>query len=206
MAWPLTPLLAHSLFDKTIPSLFLGAKSKSTDPAKTCFFFLRFYLFMRGRERQRHRRREKQAPCGEPNVGLDPRTLGSQPEPKADAQTLSHPRVLTSRAPDFSSWDSTESADTSDISRAQIQILHDLLQIPSPSRSVTRALGLEHPESSSTFPCAPRIWSQQSAQSGLFSTSSLVHQVQAPPAPPGLLRQLTPQPCQGAPQHLHRGR
>ena len=27
----------------------------------------------------------------EPNVGLDPRTLGSHPEPKADAQPLSHP-------------------------------------------------------------------------------------------------------------------
>ena len=43
------------------------------------------------RQRQRHRQKEKQAPCGEPNVGLDPRTLGSQPEPKADAQPLSHP-------------------------------------------------------------------------------------------------------------------
>ena len=28
------------------------------------------------RERQRHRQREKQAPCGEPNVELNPRTLG----------------------------------------------------------------------------------------------------------------------------------
>ena len=27
----------------------------------------------------------------EPDMGLDPRTLGSQPEPKADAQPLSHP-------------------------------------------------------------------------------------------------------------------
>ena len=26
------------------------------------------------RERQRHRQREKQAPCREPNVGFDPRT------------------------------------------------------------------------------------------------------------------------------------
>ena len=45
------------------------------------------------RERQRHKRREKQAPCREPNVGLDPRTPGSHPEPKADAQPLSHPGV-----------------------------------------------------------------------------------------------------------------
>ena len=39
------------------------------------------------------RQREKQAPCGEPNIGLDPRTPGSQPEPKADTQPLSHPGV-----------------------------------------------------------------------------------------------------------------
>ena len=45
------------------------------------------------RERQRHRQREKQAPCREPDVGLDPRTPGSRPEPKADAQPLSHPGV-----------------------------------------------------------------------------------------------------------------
>ena len=46
------------------------------------------------RERQRHRKREeKQAPCREPDAGLDPETLGSCPEPKADAQPLSHPGV-----------------------------------------------------------------------------------------------------------------
>ena len=39
--------------------------------------------------RQRHRQREKQAPCREPVVGLDPGTPGSCPEPKADA----HPGV-----------------------------------------------------------------------------------------------------------------
>ena len=41
--------------------------------------------------RQRHRQREKkQAPCRELSVGLDPRTPESHPEPKADAQPLSH--------------------------------------------------------------------------------------------------------------------
>ena len=45
------------------------------------------------RERQRHRQREKQAPCREPNMGLDPRTAGSRSELKADAQPLSHPGV-----------------------------------------------------------------------------------------------------------------
>ena len=36
-----------------------------------------------GGERQRHTQREKQAPCGEPDVGLDPRSPGSGPELKA---------------------------------------------------------------------------------------------------------------------------
>ena len=47
-------------------------------------FFLRFYLFIherhRERESQRHRQREKQAPCREPDdVGLDPVSPGSGP-------------------------------------------------------------------------------------------------------------------------------
>ena len=41
----------------------------------------------RERERQRHRQREKQAPCREPDLGLDPRTLGSRPERR---QMLNH--------------------------------------------------------------------------------------------------------------------
>ena len=40
------------------------------------------------RERQRHRQREKQAPCREPDVGLDPESPGSHPEPKK--QMLNH--------------------------------------------------------------------------------------------------------------------
>ena len=59
------------------------------------FFFLRFYLFIherhRERERQRLRQREKQAPCREPDVGLDPTSPGSHPRLKADAKLLSHP-------------------------------------------------------------------------------------------------------------------
>ena len=53
------------------------------------------YLFMGDtqRERRRHRQREKQAPCGEPDVGLDSGTPESCPEPKTDAQPLSHPGV-----------------------------------------------------------------------------------------------------------------
>ena len=48
---------------------------------------------MRDTERQRHRQREKQAPYGGPDVGLNPGTPGSCPELKADAPPLSHPGV-----------------------------------------------------------------------------------------------------------------
>ena len=51
------------------------------------------YLFIRDTKRQRHRQREKQAPCRKLDVELDLRIPGSCPEPKADAQPLSHPGV-----------------------------------------------------------------------------------------------------------------
>ena len=44
-------------------------------------------------ETHRETQRKKQAPHREPDVGLDPRTPGSRPEPTADAQPLSHPGV-----------------------------------------------------------------------------------------------------------------
>ena len=56
--------------------------------------YLFIYCLETHRERQRHRQREKQAPCGEPHARLNPRTLGSRPEPMADAQSLSHPGAL----------------------------------------------------------------------------------------------------------------
>ena len=45
-------------------------------------------------ETQRERQREKQTPCREPDVGLDSKTLVSQPELKVDTQPLSHPSAL----------------------------------------------------------------------------------------------------------------
>ena len=58
------------------------------------FFFLKIlFIHERHRERERQRQREKQAPCREPDVGLDPGTTGSCPELKADAQPLSHPGI-----------------------------------------------------------------------------------------------------------------
>ena len=46
-----------------------------------------------GRERQRHRQREKQAPCREPDMGLDPWSPGSHPGRKAGAKPLSYPGI-----------------------------------------------------------------------------------------------------------------
>ena len=43
------------------------------------------------RERQRYRQREKQAPCGKPVTGFNPRTLGSRLEPKVDGSTTEPP-------------------------------------------------------------------------------------------------------------------
>ena len=37
--------------------------------------------------------KERQAPCKEPDVGLDSGNPGTHPEPKADVQLLSHPGV-----------------------------------------------------------------------------------------------------------------
>ena len=45
---------------------------------------------MTHREKQRHRQKEKQALCREPDVGPNPRNPGSRPEPKAGARPLSH--------------------------------------------------------------------------------------------------------------------
>ena len=45
------------------------------------------------REKQRLRRKEKQAPCREPDVGLDPGSPGSHPGPKAGAKPLRHPEI-----------------------------------------------------------------------------------------------------------------
>ena len=73
---------------------------KAAVALKLSFFFFRFYLFIHERdterERQRHRQREKQAPLREPDVGLDPGSPGSRPEPKTDAQPLSHPGIHSS--------------------------------------------------------------------------------------------------------------
>ena len=47
----------------------------------------------RERERQRHRQKEKQAPRREPDAGLNPRSPGARPGPKAGTKPLSHPGI-----------------------------------------------------------------------------------------------------------------
>ena len=68
------------------------------------FFFIRFYLLMRHRERegeretkrQRHRQRDKQAPCMEPNMGHGTQSWVSRITSWAEggAKPLSHPGCL----------------------------------------------------------------------------------------------------------------
>ena len=56
------------------------------------FFFKHLFIHERhGGWGQRHRQREKQAPCREPDVGPDPRSPGSCSGPKAGVKPLSHP-------------------------------------------------------------------------------------------------------------------
>ena len=43
------------------------------------------------RQKQRQKHKEMQAPCREPDAGLDPKTPGSHLEPKTGAQPMSHP-------------------------------------------------------------------------------------------------------------------
>lgn len=42
---------------------------------------------------ERHRQKEKQDPCREPEVGPDPRTAGSHPGLKGGAKPQSHPGI-----------------------------------------------------------------------------------------------------------------
>ena len=65
-------------------------------PIKSFFFKILFIYSREPGEEGESRdigRGEKQAPCRKPKVGLDPRILGSCPEPKADTQLLRHPGI-----------------------------------------------------------------------------------------------------------------
>ena len=68
MAWPTMPFLCRFCFCLIFES------------------YLFIYSWETHRERQRHRQREKQALSKKPDVGFNPKTSRSWPEPKADAQ------------------------------------------------------------------------------------------------------------------------
>ena len=66
----------------------MSALARKGDISFLKLFFKRFYLFIHERHRERERegereaetrQREKQAPCWEPDVGLDPGSPGSCP-------------------------------------------------------------------------------------------------------------------------------
>ena len=66
--------------DLHINKNYVSHRHKKEEGKRVIFFFKDFiYLFMRDTqgEAERHRQREKQAPCGKPNAGLDPKTPGS---------------------------------------------------------------------------------------------------------------------------------
>ena len=71
----------------------LQLKNTWKDIGLLFFKDLFIYSWETHRERQEHRQREKQTSYWEPDVGLDSRTPGSLPEPKADAQPLEPPGV-----------------------------------------------------------------------------------------------------------------
>ena len=70
--------------------------SLQTHPYFKCFFFKILFIYLRHRERERERASERAQAWGvaegeaasllsrAPDVGLDPRTPGSWPEPKTD--------------------------------------------------------------------------------------------------------------------------
>ena len=69
-----------------VSTLWGGGGGNSWQEVVPGFIYL-FNSFMREREGQRHRQREKQAPCGELDEGLDPRTWDHALSRK---QTLNH--------------------------------------------------------------------------------------------------------------------
>ena len=70
----------------------------------TFFFFKILFIHERHRERLRGGQREKQAPCREPDAGLNPGTPGSSPVPKAGTKPLSHPEILKTNILSIICW------------------------------------------------------------------------------------------------------
>ena len=65
------------------------------------FFFFKdiIYVFMRDTERQSYRQRENEAPCGEPDVGLDPPGPRDHDLSQSRCSTTEAPRCLADSIP-----------------------------------------------------------------------------------------------------------
>ena len=86
----ITHKIVNKGIEKYIPDLYELKEAGITifmSEENYLFIFKRFHLFIhercRERERQRHRQGEKQAPCREPDMGLDSESPGSCPGLKA---------------------------------------------------------------------------------------------------------------------------
>ena len=85
--------LNHYLRQKLFYSLL------SSNPYTLFIYFFKDFIYLFDRETTSKRgntsrgsgRGRSRLPAEEPDVGLDPRMLGSRPEPKAGAQQLRHP-------------------------------------------------------------------------------------------------------------------
>ena len=108
------------------------------------WLFLRSYLFTheRHRESQRHRQREKQAPCRETHAGLDPRTPGSRAKGRhSTTEPPKHPRYgVLSGMMECSGM-------------GQKQKLHDFVNIPSTPESSAKGFSSH---------CRSFIWKSKS--------------------------------------------
>ena len=65
------------------------------------FFFFKYfiYVFMRDTKMQRYRQRENEAPCGEPDVGLDSRGPRDHDLSQSICSTTEAPRCLSDSIP-----------------------------------------------------------------------------------------------------------
>ena len=87
-------LITYHLLENSYSAFRTPTSKHHTSSGRSFFlFFLDLFIYLLERERQSHRRREKQAPCGEPDSGLHPGAPGSRPGPKAGAKPLSHPGI-----------------------------------------------------------------------------------------------------------------
>ena len=75
--------------------MYLTTKNKPPDSTAMQVIFFKLYLFIHERHTEREAKTQAEGKAGfsrGADVGLDPRTPGSPPEPKADRSTAEPPR------------------------------------------------------------------------------------------------------------------